>query len=133
MSEENKPVERPYTLRTLNATDIAPMAKVISKIGIDEFTKCFGSENVLKIIRTGDKESMSDMAGLQVVLEMVNIITAHIPDCDKEIFALLAQVSGLKVDVIKAFDLPTITRMVIDFVKKEEFKDFIGVVSELFN
>lgn len=133
MSEAVKPVERPYTLRTLDATDIAPMAKVISKIGIDEFTKAFGNENVLKIIRTGDKESMSDRVGLQVILGMVNIITSHLPDCEKEIFALLAQVSGLKIDVIKKFDLPTITRMVIDFVKKEEFKDFIGVVSELFN
>lgn len=134
MSEAKNPVERPYTLRTLNATDIAPMAKVISKIGINEFTKCFGSESVLKIVKNAkDKKAITDVAGLQAFLEVTNIILSHIPDCENEIFALLAHVSGLKVEVIKAFDLPTITRMVIDFVKKEEFKDFIGVVSELLN
>lgn len=122
-----------YIFRTLNATDIAPMCKIISKIGIDEFTKVFESESVLKIIRnTKDKKAVTDVAGLQAFLEVANIILSHIPDCENEVFTLLASVSNLTVDDIKGFDLASITRMVIDFVKKEEFKDFIGVVSELF-
>ena len=122
-----------YTFRTLNATDIAPMCKIISKIGIDEFTKVFESESVLKVIRNAkDKKAMTDIAGLQAFLETANIILSHIPDCENEVFTLLANVSGLEVDEVKAFSLPDITRMIVDFVKKEEFKDFIGVVSELF-
>lgn len=122
-----------YTFRTLNASDVAPMCKIISKIGIDEFTKVFGSESVLKIITNAkDKKAITDVAGLQAFLEVTNIILSHIPDCEDEIFTLLANVSGLKVDEIKAFDLASITRMIVEFVKKEEFKDFIGVVSELF-
>lgn len=133
MNEMTNVVERPYTFRELNASDIAPMCKIVSKIGITEFTKCFESESVLEIMKSAkDKAKISDITGLQVMLEMVNVIVSHIPDCEKDIFNLLASVSGLKVDEIRAFNLPIITRMIMDFFKKEEFKDFIGVVSELF-
>ena len=124
---------RLYTFRTLNATDIAPMCKVISKIGIDNFKKVFDSDSVMEAIKKAKgKNNIEDIVGLQVFLEVANVILSHIPDCEGEIFTLLANVSGLTVDEIKAFDLVSFTRMVVGFVKKEEFKDFIGVVSELF-
>lgn len=126
-------VEKAYQFRELNANDIAPMCKIIGKIGITEFTKCFESESVLELVKNlKGKSNINDLAGVQVILEIVNVIVCHIPDCEKDIFNLLASVSGLKVDDIRKFNLPTITRMIVDFVKKEEFKDFIGVVSELF-
>lgn len=127
--------EKAYTFRKLSALDVAPMCKIIGKIGITEFGKCFESETVLNLIkRMKDKDAsqIQDIAGLQVVLEMANIIVCHIPDCEKDIFTLLASVSGLTVETIKAFDLVTFTEMIIDFIKKPEFKDFIGVVSKLF-
>lgn len=127
--------KKAYEFRKLGALDIAPMCKVISKIGITEFSKCFESETVLNLIRTmKDKGAaqVQDIAGLQIVLEIVNIIVSHIPEVEKDIFALLASVSGLTVETVKGFDLVTFTEMLIDFVKKPEFKDFIGVVSKLF-
>jgi len=125
-----------YEIRKLGALDIAPMCKIIGKIGITEFGKCFESETVLNLIKQmkGQQNAaqIQDIAGLQVVLEIANIIVCHIPEVEKDIFALLASVSGLTVETIKAFDLATFTEMVIDFIKKPEFKDFIGVVSKLF-
>ncbi len=128
--------KKAYEFRKLGALDIAPMCKIIGKIGITEFGKCFESETVLNLIKQmkGQQNAaqIQDIAGLQVVLEIANIIVCHIPEVEKDIFALLASVSGLTVETIKAFDLATFTEMVIDFIKKPEFKDFIGVVSKLF-
>lgn len=127
--------KKTYEFRKLGALDVAPMCKIIGKIGITEFGKCFESETVMNLIRQMKGKTASevqDIAGLQVVLEMANIIVCHIPEVEKDIFALLASVSGLTVETIKAFDLATFTEMVIDFIKKPEFKDFIGVVSKLF-
>lgn len=128
--------KKAYEFRKLGALDIAPMCKIIGKIGITEFGKCFESETVLNLIKQmkGQKNAaqIQDIAGLQVVLEIANIIVCHIPEVEKDIFALLASVSGLTVDEIRAFDPATFTEMVIDFIKKPEFKDFIGVVSKLF-
>lgn len=133
--EKVETAEKAYTFRKLGALDVAPMCKIIGKIGITEFGKCFESETVLNLIKQmKDKNAaqVQDIAGLQVVLEMANIIVCHIPEVEKDIFALLASVSGLSVETIKAFDLVTFTEMIIDFIKKPEFKDFIGVVSKLF-
>jgi hypothetical protein len=133
---EVTPVEKPYTFRPLGATDMMPMFRIIGKIGINEFSKCFNSDAVQSIVKNAkgkDTSKITDAAGIQVVLEVANVIILHLPDCEAEIFRLLASVSGLSVDEIKAFGFVTYTRMLIDFVKKEEFKDFIGVVSELFN
>lgn len=132
---ETAEVEKAYTFRKLGALDVAPMCKIIGKIGITEFGKCFESETVLNLIKQmkgKDASQIKDIAGLQVVLEMANIIVCHIPEVEKDIFALLASVSGLTVETIKGFDLVTFTEMIIDFIKKPEFKDFIGVVSKLF-
>lgn len=121
-----------YEFRKLGAVDVAPMCKIIGKIGINEFSKCFEAESVLSLLRGGKKENITDLAGIQVMLEVANIIITHIPEVEKDMFTLLASVSGLSVDEIKNLDFVTYTEMIINFVKKEEFKDFIGVVSKLF-
>lgn len=122
-----------YEFRKLNSTDIAPMCKIIGKIGINEFSKCFEAEGIMNLIQNNNKKKdVTKVIGLQVLLEISNIIITHIPDCEEDVFELLASVSGLTVDTVKEFDLATFTAMIIDFVRKEEFKDFIGVVSKLF-
>lgn len=137
MTENNAQVVetvKPYTFRELCATDIAPMCAIIGKIGINNFTKCFNSDELLDLFdKNKGVKNLTNLAGMTIVFEMANTIISHIPDCEKEIFDLLASVSGLKVSEIKALGLVTYTEMIIDFVKKEEFKDFFKVVSKLFN
>lgn len=133
MSENVKQVSKPYEFRKLKATDIAPMCKIIGKIGINNFTKCFDSDEILAVLKKEKSaKNLTELAGLTVILDIANIIITHVPECEKEIFTLIASVSGLTVDEIKEFDIAVIAEMIIDFVKKDEFKDFIGVVSKLF-
>ena len=126
--------EKKYQFRELNATDIAPICAIVGKIGINNFTKCFNSDELLDLFdKNKGVKNLTNLAGMTIVFEMVNTIVSNIPKCEKEIFDLLASVSGLKVTEIKAFGLAEFTEMVVDFVKKEEFKDFFKVVSKLFN
>lgn len=126
--------EKKYQFRELNATDIAPMCAIVGKIGINNFTKCFNSDELLDLFdKNKGVKNLTNLAGMTIVFEMVNTIVSNIPKCEKEVFDLLASVSGLKVTEIKAFGLAEFTEMVVDFVKKEEFKDFFKVVSKLFN
>ena len=125
---------KPQAFRALCSTDIAPMCAIIGKIGINNFTKCFNSDDLLDLFdKNKGVKNLTNLAGMTIAFEMANTIVQNIPHCEKEIFELLASVSGLKVNEIKAFGLATFTEMVIDFVKKEEFKDFLKVVSKLFN
>ena len=128
--------EKVYTFRKLEATDVFLMFKILGKIGINEFAECFGKESVQKMFSTltGEKAvaNFTQTMGIAITLEVVNVILGNLPKCEQEIFQMLSSTSNLSVEQVKELDFPTFTAMVIDFVKKEEFKDFIKVVSVLF-
>ena len=125
-----------YTFRKLNSTDVFLMFSIIGKIGVNEFTACFEKDGVKEMIAkvTGGKTNGNATAivGISVILEIANVVIGNLPKCEAEIYQMLANTSNLTVEQVKALDLATFTEMVIDFIKKEEFKDFIKVVSKLF-
>lgn len=135
--EETVEREKPYKFRALAATDVFPMVKIISLIGINEFMACFKNEEVKNTVtalfkQEEDKKKMTSIVGITVTLEITNVILGNIPKCENHIFQLLSQTSNLSVDEVKALGFADFAEMVIDFVKKEEFVDFIQVVSRQF-
>ena len=131
--ESDITMEKVYTFRKLNSTDTFTMFKIIGKIGIKDVAKSFDKDTVKDLIKdTKGAENANTIVGISVMLEIANIIITNLPKCDAEIYQLLSQTSNLSVEQIKELDFATFTEMVIDFVKKEEFRDFIKVVSRLF-
>lgn len=126
----------PYTFRALRADDTFLMFEIISKIGINEFADCFERDAIKNMVRefteSGNLEGVNTVVGISVMLEMANVVLGNLSRCEKEIFQLLAQVSGMTAKSVKELPLPVFARMVIDFVKKEEFRDFVQVVLESF-
>lgn len=126
---------KPYTFRPLEAPDIFPMFKIIKAIGINEFTACFekdGIKNLIASMTDENGDQMSSIVGISVVLEIADVIIGNLPKCENEIYQLLSQTSGMTVPKIKKMGMVEFVEMVIDFIKKDEFKDFIKVVSKLF-
>lgn len=124
-----------YTFRKLGAPDVFLMFKILSKIGIGEFAECFGKDSVKQLMNklTGtDTSGNTTVVGISVMLEAANVILGNLPRCEAEIYQMLSNTSNLTVEEVKALEMIPFTKMVIDFVKKEEFRDFIQVVSELF-
>lgn len=136
--EINEPVEqapaKPYTFRKLSADDLMLMCTIIKKIGLKEFKQCFEGDAVDALVAIfnqsgGDVKSLTAV-GVAVGFDAFDIIFGNLPKCDKEIYNLLSQVSGMSEDDIKA-DMILFTEMLVDFLKKEEFPAFIKVVSKL--
>ena len=123
-----------YTFRKLSATDMFLMFKIIGKIGVNEFTACFDKDTVKKMIATakGKNDNAAQMVGMSVMLEMANVIVNNLPKCEREIYQMLANVSGMSVEQIMGLDFIVFTEMVMDFVLKDEFRDFVKVVSRRF-
>lgn len=134
--ESDITVNKVYTFRKLNSTDTFLMFKIIGKIGINEFTDCFGKDAVKQMVQkfTGGNNNNEGitMVGISVILEMANVIIGNLPKCETEIYQMLSNTSNLTVEQVKELDFATFAEMVIDFIKKEEFKDFIKVVSKSF-
>lgn len=121
-----------YTFRKLNATDVFLMFKIISKIGINKFRECFKGDDLQQMIKDVTNGGDAAVVGVSVALEMANVVIGNLPTCENEIYEMLANTSDLTVEQVKGLDLATFIEMVIDFIKKEEFKDFMKVVSKLF-
>lgn len=130
---ETNTIAAVYNFRRLNSTDIFLMTKIIGKIGINEFSTCFEKDSVKNLLGsiTGDK-SNATMIGISVFLEAANVIMGNISKCETEIYQLLSNVSGMSVKEIKGLDGVVFFEMVMDFVTKEEFRDFAKVVSKRF-
>lgn len=117
-----------YALRKLEALDIAPMASILSKIGIKEIKGCFST------VLTDGKTTEESIAavGAAVVFEMAGVILGNYEKCQNDIFRFLSSLSGMDMKQIESLPLDTFAEMVIDVISKEEFKDFMKVVSKLF-
>lgn len=124
---------KPYTFRELSAQDIFPMVKILGKIGVKDFAEAFGGDKVSALM-SGDMKNGDAIKslGIEVVFEMANVVLVNLPKCETDIFEMLASVSNLKAQQIKRLGIADFAEMVIDFFKKEEFKDFIRVVSKFF-
>lgn len=120
--------EKKYELRNLEAKDIAPMASILSKIGIKEIKGCFS--HVLTDGKTTE-ESIAAV-GAAVMFEMAGVILGNYEKCQNDIFRFLSSLSGMDMKQIESMPLDTFAEMVIDVISKEEFKDFMKVVSKLF-
>ena len=118
-----------YTFRKLNSTDMFLMFKIIKKIGIKEFADCFSTNDVQKLISSKDNVTA---IGISVMLDIVDVVVGNLSQCEKDIYELLSVTSDLTIDQLKEMDIVSFTEMVLDFIKKEEFKDFIKVVSRSF-
>ena len=131
-------VEKPYTFRKLGATDMFLMFTIISRIGINEFMACLEGDSFKKLVKAFTskeeaEESLYIRGAVAGSLEIANVIFRNLHKCEKEIYKLLEQTSNLTVEEITAEgNAVMFLEMVIDFLKKEEFPDFIKVVSKLF-
>ena len=135
--------EKPYKFRTLGAEDVFLMVTIIGKIGIREFKTFFEGGDFKNILSkfTEDAREKADETdeasvtalGASIFLELATTVICNLPKAEKEIFQMLSNTSNLSVEEVRKLGLADFTEMVIDFFKKDEFKDFIKVVSALFN
>ena len=112
-----------YTLRTLKASDVFVMTKIINKIGIKEFKECFNSPDVKDAI-TGAETKDVTAVGMQVMLEIATLVVSHLPDCEMEIYQFLASLAGTNPGEIRELPVNTFIDMILEVFRKEEFTDF---------
>lgn len=128
--------EKGYTLRALCSKDVFPMSKIISKIGINEFTEAFEGDDIKTLVASfGEDKNLDNAAtivGVTVALDIANVVLGNLSSCEQEIYSLLSGLSGMAKKDIENLPMNVFFEMVIDVIKKDEFKDFFKVVSRLF-
>lgn len=126
-----------YELRELGARDIFSMARIIKKIGINNFKRCIDSEEVKRMIsELSDEERQTEESkkavGMAIVLEVMDVLISRLPECEMEMYSFLSDISGLKQKEIQELPMAEFFEMVVTVLKKPEFKDFFKVASKSF-
>lgn len=131
--------KKPYEFRILNSTDVFLMFKIIGKIGVKEFNACFKNDGIKDLVMAmmGEKKAEGENASfsvtyIEIIFEIADVIFKNLPKCESEVYQMLSNTSNLSFEEVKTLDAPVFIEMILDFIKKREFADFIEVVSRLF-
>lgn len=128
--KEGETAEKKWKFRELKGKDIFLMLPVLKKIGINNIKKCFSGEIVKGIVDTNKGEEYAkqvDAATFGAMLEFGQVLIEGLDACENEIYNLLEKTSNLSRREIENLSMVELPTMIIDFVKKDEFKDFLKV------
>ena len=78
-----------------------------------------------------DGDALLDAVGVKVTIRLVELLISRLPECEKELYAFLASLSGMKAKDIAALPMGTFINMLMELFRKDEFKDFFQRVAEL--
>ena len=126
--------KREYTLRELQAKDVFIMTKIIGAIGVEEFKRVFSGDfiNSITTESNGNENDIASAVGVEMFFEIAGIVCNNMPKCEQDVYTFISNLSGIPAKEVEALPMNTFTNIIIDIIKKDEFKDFIGVVSKLF-
>lgn len=116
-----------FTFRELTADDTFLICAVLSKIGISKFADSFGKDKIEAIVKGGQDNATA--IGASIIFEAVDIILGNLSKCRDDIYRLLSSVTDMSYDEVRGLGFVDFTRLIVEFVKKEEFKDFFKLVS----
>lgn len=122
--------QKKWEFRRLNAKDIFLMLPILKRIGINNIKNCFNGDIVKNVVadnksKAYDKQIEAAMYG--AMLEFGQVLIEGLDACEDQIFNLLEKTSNLSRKEIEELDFAELPAMIMDFVKKDEFKDFLKV------
>lgn len=133
IEEEVKETEqqpKKWKFRQLKSTDIFLMLPILKKIGINNLRKMVSGDIIKGIVadkKDASYDSQVEAATFGAMLEFAQILIEGLDGCEDQLFRLLANTSNLTVEEIGELSLVELPLMIVDFVKKDEFKDFLKV------
>ena len=101
-------------MRALTAKDIAPVCKILSKIGITEILT--------------NLQSLKEQDGLEAMAKIIDSILYNLDKVQDELFSFVSSVVGQDVSKL---GMAEFTEILAEVIKKEEFRDFFTAAFKL--
>ncbi len=119
-----------WEFRQLKGKDLFLLLPILKRIGIGNLKRCF-SGDIINGINAENKGKAYDKrveaATFGAMLEFGQVLIEGLDGCENEIFNLLEKTSNLSRAEIEDLSAGDLVAMIMDFVKKDEFKDFFKV------
>lgn len=121
-----------FDIRPLRFKDVAPMARIVSKIGLREFKQVLTPEAIGAFAETvEDGQSVAEAVGAGVLIDAVGIVLENYDKAEDEIAAFLASVAGMKKTEVMELTLADSVALVKAVVAAQGFDDFLKQASAL--
>lgn len=121
-----------FDIRPLRFKDIAPMARIVSKIGLREFKQVLTPEAIGAFAETAeDGQSVAEAVGAGVLIDAVGIVLENYDKAEDEIAAFLASVAGMKKSEVMELALADSVALVKAVAAAQGFDDFLKQASAL--
>lgn len=128
--------EKPYKFKELGFDDIFPMMALINKIGLEKIMSLMENKAIFNLIQ-GQKPMKIDEEGNEVedkdeylkqvgmaIVAIVQLVISCLGNCRNELYTVLSSASNLTIEEVSKLPLKYVSSMIVDFVKKDDFKDF---------
>lgn len=128
--------EKPYKFKELGFDDIFPMMALINKIGLEKIMSLMENKAIFNLIQ-GQKPMKIDKEGNEVedkdeylkqvgmaMVAIVQLVISCLGNCRNELYTVLSSASNLTIEEVSKLPLKYVSSMIVDFVKKDDFKDF---------
>lgn len=121
-----------WEFRKINGKDLFLVLPILKRIGLNNIKKCFSGEIVKGIVadnKSEEYEKQVEAATYGAMLEFGQVLIEGLDNegCEDAIYNLLEKTSNLSREEIENLSIVELPAMIIDFVKKDEFKDFLKV------
>lgn len=113
-----------YTLRPLKDRDVWPVVDILSKVFPDDLGAIFAQ------IMTGERNV--EQLGAMVVVRLVTAVLKNVNKVRNEVYALLADVSGIPAEEIEEMEFGTSPMMIWEIANNARNASFFKVVSKFF-
>lgn len=121
-----------FVIRPLTAKDVAPMARIVSKIGVREFKGILSAESIGALVEGAvDDEGRVDLAAAGIMIDAAGIVLANYDKAEDDLLAFLASVSGMTKKAVGELPLADFAELLVSVFKSDGFSDFFTRVSSL--
>ena len=124
-------VEKPYTLRRLQARDLFTMTTLLSHLDLNEVKKYIPEDMFNDEEKDGEEKDYFKL-GYESILGIVNFLLENLEKIEKDIYRLLSKLSGMEEKAIEELDIDIFMSMIVDVVSGDNFMGFIKQASRLF-
>lgn len=119
-----------FNIRPFSYGDIAPMTRIISKIGVREFAGLFSTQSIIAMMGGAvDKDQKVQKVSISMLFEIVGIILANFEKVSDDLADFLASMSGMTAEEVKGLSLSDTYDLVQAVFTAQDFRDFFTRVS----
>lgn len=122
---QEEAAEPKFGVRPFRAKDIAPMVRIVSKIGVKEFAGVISPGSISALMaKTDDGDEQVNVVGVGVVLEVVGIVCENFDRAESDIFSFMSSLTGMTRAEVEDLSLADTFDVLYAIFTAKDFSDF---------